>query len=106
MATEGLGLADRDPGPPGAWRQAGPWKRQRVLLGLRRKPAVIEVLDRTAWLSWSWRHAEVRLATHPERIASVVVPAHCGRLHVLVVDTGVKAIVAYTSKGVYVPRSR
>jgi len=106
MADEEAAITDRDPGPPCNWRRARPWERRRALLALRRHPAVIEVLERTASVRWSWRNAEVRLATRPERIASVVVPAHSARLYVLAPDEGVAAVVGYTCKGVYVPRSR
>ena len=106
MATEKAAIPDRDPGPLRAWRRARPWERRRALVALRRHPAVMEVLERTAWVGWSWRHAEVRLATRPERIASLVVPAQSARLYVFAPDARVPAVVGYTCKGVYVPRSR
>ena len=88
------------------WRRARPWERHRILRSLRHHPAVIEVLERTTWIKWSWRHAQVEFTTHDDRIATVVVPAPSARLHVLAPDTGTPAVVGYTSKGVYVPRSR
>jgi hypothetical protein len=87
------------------WRRARPWERHRVLRVLRRHPAVIEVVDRTSWIAWSWRHARVSLTTRGG-IASVVVPAKSARLHVLAPETGHPAVVGYTAKGLVVPRSR
>jgi uncharacterized membrane protein len=88
------------------WRRAGPWERHRVLKALRRHPAVTEVLDRTSWITWSWRHAHVRLNTEHGRTASVVVPAKGARLHVLAPESGHLAVVGYTAKGLIVPKSR
>lgn len=100
-------LADRDPHPLGdGWRWAGPWERHRVLRVLRRDPAVTEVVERTSWIRWSWRHARVTLTSDNGGIASVVVPAPRARLHVFAPEEGLPAVVGYTSRGVYVPKSR
>jgi uncharacterized membrane protein len=88
------------------WRRARPWERHRVLKVLRRHPAVTEVVDRTSWITWSWRHAQVSLTTQHGRTASVVVPGKSARLHVLAPDPGHPAVVGYTAKGVIVPKSR
>jgi hypothetical protein len=98
-------FADRDPHPPAdGWRWAGPWERHRLLRVIRRNPAVTEVVERTPWIRWSWRHARVTLTTDEGRIASVVVPAPSALLRVLAPEAGSPAVVGYTSRGVYVPK--
>jgi hypothetical protein len=88
------------------WRRAWPWERYRVVKGVRRSPAVAEVVDRTSWITWSWRHARVSITTEYGGMASVVVPAKSARLHVLAPESGHPAVVGYTPKGLVVPKSR